>query len=266
MRSSQVYPVPAQSPLHAAKNEPSVASADNVTVEPAAIERVHIVEQRVPPGWTTTAPCPEVVIDSSYEAGGGGGPKAAVTSVESSISNAHVVPLPAGQGADQPTNLQPAAGCALSVTGAPKCSVVEHVASGQSMAAPSAVTRPRPEILTERVGIDENVATAARAPVMRTRQVAPWPPQLPLQRRRDAPTPGSARRVANLPTGNRIEQVPVHRRPPGSMLTAPEPVAVTVSRCSRSTVTTMRESALRFPARSIARTRRTWRPLRKRST
>jgi hypothetical protein len=153
-----------------------------------------------------------------------------VTVVAESTVNVHVpVPL---HGDDHPTKVEPGAGAAVNVTDVPYVSFAEQAECPvpQSIGPPVIVPAPLPLTTTLRSSSScVNSAVADFAAVIATEQVAAVPEHAPLQLASCQPVIGAAVSVTDVPYSNELEHADPQSIVPGDDVTAPLPIAVTLS-------------------------------------
>jgi hypothetical protein len=130
----------------------------------------------------------------------------------------------------QPLSTHPAAGVALKTTFWPVLKLLLHVAP-QLIPLGVLVTVPLPVMLTESEKLCcAKVATTLCTALMFSTQL-PVPLQAPLQPVNSHPTLGAALSVTCWPATKLALQVAPQLMPLGMLVTVPDPLSVTVSRC-----------------------------------
>jgi hypothetical protein len=156
----------------------------------------------------------------------------AVTDAAAFITTVHV-PVPEHPPPDQPLNIEPDAGAAVSVTELPAAKVAEHVAP-QLIPAGLEVTVPLPEpavVTVSRLPLTLNVAVTDCAALIVTEHV-PVPEQPPPDHPAKLdPDAGDAVNVTTVPLLKVAEHVAPQLIPEGLEVTVPlpAPAGVTVS-------------------------------------
>jgi hypothetical protein len=146
----QVVPVPAQSPLHPAKEEPVAGAAVKVMVVPSLKSGAQIEPQLTPDGELVTSPVPVPVLIivkrrlSSVNV--------AVTDLSVFMVTAQVVAVPEHPPLPlQPANVEPATGLAVKVTMVPLSKLAVHVVPHEIPAGLlDTVPKPLPAVVTVR--------------------------------------------------------------------------------------------------------------------
>lgn len=132
------------------------------------------------------------------------------------------VPAPE-QSPDQPVNVDPAAGAAVSVTSVPSAKLFEHVAPQLiPLGLDVTVPVPVPAFVTVKSCGEPKLAKTPRAPFIVTVHV-PVPVQSPLQPRKFEPPLGVAVSVTIVPSAKFALQVGSQLMPAGLEATLPTP-------------------------------------------
>jgi hypothetical protein len=222
--------LPAHAPPDHWKNTPiGDAAADSVTLDPVGKSNTQVAPdaQEIPAGADVTVPVPgsPATLTVSWVVGGGGGVgvNVAVTLCAALMVTAHA-PVPV-QAPDQPVNVLPDAGVAVSVTTVPVMKLDEQV-PGQVIPAGEEPTLPAPATLTFSawvVTIGLNVAVTLFAASMVTTQVSELPEHAPLQPPNVNPELAVAVSVTGVPATKLAEHRPGQSIGPGDDDTAPPP-------------------------------------------
>src|SRR5262245_15021462 len=212
-------PVPVQAPLQPVKVAPAAGVAVSVTAVPLPKAAEQVLPQLMPAGALVTVPgpAPARVTVSAKDCP----PKFAVIDAAALIVTVQV-PVPEHPPPDQPVNVAPAAGVAVSVTAVPLLKVAEHVAP-QLMPAGALVTVPDPAGMTVSAkDCTAKVAVTELAAFIVTVHV-PVPVHAPLQPVNVAPAAGVAVSVTAVPLLKAAEHVVPQLMPAGALVTVPGP-------------------------------------------
>jgi hypothetical protein len=214
-------PVPVHAPLQPVKVAPAAGVAVSVTAVPLLKAAEHVVPQLMPAGALVTVPdpAPARFTVSAKDCT----PKFAVIDAAALIVTVQV-PVPEHPPPDQPVNVAPAAGVAVSVTAVPLPKAAEHVVP-QLMPAGVLVTVPDPTPAGLTVSAKDcraKVAVTELAAFIVTVHV-PVPVHAPLQPVKVAPAAGVAVSVTAVPAANAAEQVVPQLMPAGALVTMPDP-------------------------------------------
>jgi hypothetical protein len=222
-------PVPSHGALHPANVDPLAGAAVKVIAVPLAKFAVHVDGHEIPAGALVTVPVPvpaSATVSAKFVVLCA---NVAVTEVAAVSVTTHA-PVPS-HGADQPVNVEPPAGAAVSVTCVPLANGAAQVAP-QLIPAGALVTVPVPvpAFVTVKVKlfVAANVAVTEVAAVTVTTQV-PVPEQGAPQPVNVEPVAGVAVSVTCVPLANGAAHVAPQLIPAGALVTVPVPVPAFVT-------------------------------------